>query len=61
MNKFQKILAMLFIAATCVVMKTQSTISSGQYEVECKRDLHAANKSKLHDLNKSRKVSQKRL
>ena len=52
---------MLFIAATCVVIKTQGTKSSGQFEAECKCDLDAANKSKLYDLNKSRKVSQKRL
>ena len=48
---------MLFIAATSVAMKTRSTKSSGQYEADCKCGLHAANKSKLYDLNKSRKVS----
>ena len=42
-------------------MKTQSTKSSGQYEAKLNCGLHAANKSKLYDLNKSRKVSQKRL
>ena len=42
-------------------MKTQSTKSSDQYETEYKCCLHAANKSKLYYLNKSRKVSQKRL
>ena len=52
---------MLLIAATWVVMKTRSTKSSGQYEAECKCDLHAANKSKLYDLNKSRTVSQNKL
>ena len=40
-------------------MKTQSTKSSGQYEAKLNCGLHAANKSKLYDLNKSRKVSQK--
>ena len=52
---------MLFRAATCVVLKTRGTKSSGQYEGECKCDLHAVNNSKLCGLNKSRKVSQKRL
>ena len=52
---------MLFIAATSVAMKTRSTKSSGQYEADCKCGLHAANKSKLYDLNRSRNVSQKRL
>ena len=38
---------MLFRAATCVVLKTRGTKSSGQYEGECKCDLHAVNNSKL--------------